>query len=128
MFPKDVSIVRHCLHWRSRLRLYGRIDVSVLIVRSALVYKTTRRWLVEPVRRERKFITLVARLDATNRSIIDFHVFRAIDRAKPFQISDDWLKGGKRLTDLSHFCEVVARVSRGAPQRVILSARPVGKR
>jgi DNA invertase Pin-like site-specific DNA recombinase len=112
MFPTNVSIVRHCLHWRSRLRLYGRIDVSVLIVRSALVYKSTRRWLVEPVRRERKFITLVARLNETNRSIIDFHVFRAIDRAKPFQISDDWLMGGKRLTDLSQFCEVVAQVQR----------------
>jgi DNA invertase Pin-like site-specific DNA recombinase len=112
MFPNDVSIVRHCLHWRSRLRLYGRINVSVLIVRSALVYKTTRRWLVEPIRRECKFITLVARLDETNRSIIDFHVFRAIDRAKPFQISDDWIKGGKRLIDLSQFCEVVAQVQR----------------
>jgi DNA invertase Pin-like site-specific DNA recombinase len=117
MFPSDVSIVRHCLHWRSRLRLYGRIDVSVLIVRSALVYKTTRRWLVEPVRRECKFITLVARLNEINRTIIDFHVFRAIDRAKPFQISDDWLKGGKRLTDLSQLCEVVAQVQRAAESK-----------
>ena len=112
MFPNDVSIVRHCLHWRSRLRLYGRINVSVLIVRSALVYKTTRRWLVEPVRRERKFVTLVARLDETNRSIVDFHVFPNIDRHKPFQISDSWMKRGKSLSDLSRFCEVVSLVQR----------------
>jgi hypothetical protein len=94
------------------MRLYGRIDVSVLILRSKLVYKSTRRWFVEPVRRERKFITLVARRDETNRSIIDFHIFRAIDRVKPFQIGDDWLMGGRRLTDLSQFCEVVAQVQR----------------
>jgi len=59
MFPNDVSIVRPGMHWRSQLRLFNRITVSVLIVRSALVYNTTRRWMVEPVRHERKFITLL---------------------------------------------------------------------
>src|ERR1700674_715746 len=110
MFPNDVSIVRPGLHWRSRLRLFDRITVSVLIVRSTLVYKTTRRWVVEPVRHERKFITLLARLDESNRAIVDFYVFPNIDRFKPFQISDSWLKRGNRLTDLSRLCEVVARV------------------
>lgn len=113
MFPNDVSIVRPGLHWRSRLRLFDRITVSVLIVRSALVYKTTRRWMVEPVRNERKFITLLARLDESNRRIVDLHVFPNIDRSRPFQISDPWMKRGKRLTDLSRFCEVVARLQLG---------------
>jgi DNA invertase Pin-like site-specific DNA recombinase len=112
MFPNDVSIVRPGVHWRSRLLLFNRITVSVLIVRSALVYRTTRRWIVEPVRPERKFITLLARLDESNHAIVDFHVFLNIDRSKPFQISDSWLKRGKRLTDLSRLCEVVARVQR----------------
>ena len=110
MFPNEVSIVKPGIHWRSRLRLFNRLTVSVLIVRSALVYKTTRRWMVEPVRHERKFITLLGRLDESNRAIVDFHVFPNIDRSKPFQISDSWLKRGKRLTDLSRLCEVVARV------------------
>jgi DNA invertase Pin-like site-specific DNA recombinase len=118
MFPNDVSIVRPGLHWRSRLRLFNRITVSVLIVRSALVYKTTRRWIVEPVRHERKFITLLARLDESNRAIVDLHVLPNIDRRKAFQLSDSWLKRGMRLTELSRMCEVVARVRharRGKP-------------
>jgi DNA invertase Pin-like site-specific DNA recombinase len=109
-FPNDVSIVRPGLHWRSRLRLFNRLTVSVLVVRSALVYKNTRRWIVEPVRGERKFITLLARLDESNRAIVDFHVFPNIDHAKPFQIRDSWMKRGKRLTELSRMCEVVAWV------------------
>jgi hypothetical protein len=73
-FPRVVSVVKRGVHWRSRLRLFNRLTVSVLIARSALVYKTTRRWKVEPVRQERKFITLLARLDENNRAIVDLHV------------------------------------------------------
>ena len=92
------------------MRLFKRITVSVLLVRSELVYKTTRRWIVEPIRRERKFITLLARMNHNNREIIDFHVFPNIDRTKPFQISDAWMNHGKRLIDLSQLCEVVKRI------------------
>lgn len=112
-FPRDVAIVKHGVHWRSRLRLHNRLTVSVLIARSALVYKTTRRWMVEPVRRERKFITLLARLDESNRAIVDLHVFPNIDRPRPFQISNAWMKRGKILPELSQLCEVVAQVQRG---------------
>jgi DNA invertase Pin-like site-specific DNA recombinase len=110
MFPTEVVVVRPGVHCRRRLWLFNRVNVSVLIVRSDLVYKTTRRWIVEPVRQERKFITLLARLDEGNRAIVDFHVLPNIDRPKPFQLSESWLKRGKRLTDLSRLCEVVARL------------------
>ena len=126
MFPSDVSVVRPGLHRRSRLRLFNRLTVSVRVVRSALVYKTTRRWIVEPVRGERKFITLLARLDDCNRAIVDFHVFPNIDRPRPFQISDSWMKRGKRLTELSRLCEIVMRVhcaKRGELRKSHLLAR-----
>jgi DNA invertase Pin-like site-specific DNA recombinase len=110
MFPKDVSIVRPGLHCRSLLRVFGRITVSILIVRSALVYKSTRRWLVEPARQECKFITLLARLDETNRAVKDFHVFPKIDCCKPFQLREAWMKRGIRLPNMSRFCEIVKRV------------------
>jgi DNA invertase Pin-like site-specific DNA recombinase len=110
MFPNNVSIIKPGVHWRSRLLLFHRITVSVLIARSALVYKTTRRWMVEPVQRERKFITLLARLDESNCEIVDLHVFPNIDRPRPFQITDSWLKRGVRLPELSRLCEVVAQV------------------
>jgi DNA invertase Pin-like site-specific DNA recombinase len=110
MFPNDVSIVRPGVHWRKRLRLFNRLTVSVLIVRSELVYKTTRRWLVEPNRHECNFITLLARLNESNCAIVDFHVFPNIDRSRPFQINDSWMKRGRRLSDLSQLCKVVMEV------------------
>jgi DNA invertase Pin-like site-specific DNA recombinase len=113
MFPNEVSIVRPGVHRRTRLRIFNRITVSVLISRQALVYKNTRRWMVEPVRQERKFITLLARLDEGNRAIVDLHVFPNIDRSQPFQISDAWMKRGKCFAELSRFCEVVAEAQRG---------------
>jgi DNA invertase Pin-like site-specific DNA recombinase len=108
MFPNDVSIVRPGIHWRSRLRLFNRFTVSILMARSQLVYKSTRRWIVEPVRRERKYFTLLGRLDDGNSAIIDLHLFPNIDRTKKFQISDSWMKRGKRLSEISRFCEVAA--------------------
>jgi hypothetical protein len=115
MFPNDVSIVRPGIHWRSRLQLFNRFTISILMARSQLVYKSTRRWIVEPVRRERKYFTLLCRLDDGNSAIIDLHLFPNIDRTKKFQISDSWMKRGKRLTEISRFCEVAA--SRSAARR-----------
>ena len=112
MFPNDVSIIKPGVHWRSRLRFFNRLTVSVRVARSELVYKTTRRWLVEPVRRENKFITLLARLDESNLAIVDLHVFPNIDRRNQFQISYVWMKRGKILPELSRLCEVVAQVHR----------------
>jgi DNA invertase Pin-like site-specific DNA recombinase len=110
MFPKDVSIVRRGALWRSRLRLFNRLTVSVHIVRSEMVWKTTRRWIIEPAQNERKFITLLGRLDENNRTIIDLHVLPNINCPKKIQVGDAWLSHGKRLTDLSQFCKVVEQV------------------
>jgi hypothetical protein len=65
-----------------------------------------------PLKHERKFITLLARLDASNCSFLDLRVFPNIDRRKRFQISlcDAWLNRGKLLSDLSRLREVVASV------------------
>jgi DNA invertase Pin-like site-specific DNA recombinase len=113
-FPKHVSIIRRSGRWRSRLRLTNGLIVSVLVARSARVWKETLRWLVDPVRHERKSITLLARLDATNCSILDMYIVPNINHAGRFNISldDSWLNRGTRLSDLSRFCEIVAQVQR----------------
>ena len=127
IFPNDISIVRPGVHSRKRLRLFNRLTVSVLMVRSDLVYKTTRRWLVEPNRHECKFITLLARLNESNRAIIDLHVFPNIDRSRPFQISDSWMKRGKRLSELSQLCKVVMNVLCAKRSKLRKSHRSVRK-
>jgi DNA invertase Pin-like site-specific DNA recombinase len=108
MFPDDVSIVRRGGKWRSRLQLSNGLTVSVLVARSVQIWKKTLRWRVDPVRYERGLVTLLARLDESNNSFLDFHVFPSVNRVKRFDLClmDDWLNSGQRLSDLRAFCEL----------------------
>lgn len=92
--------------------------VSVLVARSIRVWKETVCWEIDPVRRERQHVTLLARLDKENRSLLDFHVLPHIDRPKRFHLqhNDPWLNRGRRLNDLSAFCTLVGQV-RSAKKR-----------
>lgn len=110
MFPNEVSVVKPGGHWRTRLRLFERLTISVVVARSALPHKASRRWIVEPPLSERQFITLVARMDESNRAIVDLHVVPKFNRAKKFQVTDACLACGKQLTDLSRFCDVVVQM------------------
>src|SRR5579872_7042976 len=112
LFPGDVSIVRRGGRWRSRLRLRNGLMVSVLVARSIRVWEETVRWQINPVRHERRCVTLLARLNEGNRSFLDFHVFPNIDRLRRFHVrlEDGWLQLGMPVGDLLHFCAVVAEV------------------
>lgn len=112
--PDRVSIIRRGGRWRSRLLINSGLMVSVLIARSIHPWKQSIRWQVDPVRHERKFITLLARLDAANRSFLDFYVIPGMDRRNRFHLSlaDPWLVRGLSLPDLSGFCQVVSAISR----------------
>jgi len=112
MFPDALSVVRRGGRWRSRLRLRNGLIVSVVVARSIRPWRETVRWQIDPVRHERNHITLLARMDKENRSFFDFHVLPNIDRLRRFHIRvhDDWLNRGLQLTDVSSFCEVVARL------------------
>jgi DNA invertase Pin-like site-specific DNA recombinase len=111
MFPDRVSIVRPGLKWRSRLQLSNGLTVSVLVARSVRPWKTAL-WRILPVPQESEFVTLLARLDDSNRSFLDYHVFPDVDRRTRFDISvnDPWLNRGQPLSDLLTFCEVVCCV------------------
>jgi DNA invertase Pin-like site-specific DNA recombinase len=112
MFPQEVSVVRRAGRWRSRLRLRNGLIVSVLLARSIKAWKQTVRWQIDPVRHERKFVTLLARLDNRNQFFLDYHVLPNIDRLRRFHIrhADTWLNRGLRLKELPQFCKVVAQV------------------
>jgi DNA invertase Pin-like site-specific DNA recombinase len=114
LFPNDVTVVRRGGRWRSRLRLRNGLTVGVLIARSIKAWKETVRWQIDPVRHERKFITLLVRLDEANRQVLDYHVLPNIDRPTRFQIRQDdaWLNRGIHLDDFSEFCTVVAQMAR----------------
>jgi DNA invertase Pin-like site-specific DNA recombinase len=108
MLPNDVSVVRRGGKWRTQLQLSNGSIVSVLVARSVRIWKKTLRWRVDPVQQERGLVTLLARLDESNNSFLDFYVFPSVSRVKRFdlRLMDDWLNGGQRLTDLRAFCEL----------------------
>lgn len=112
-FPGDVSIVRPGGRWRSRLRLGSGAIVSVLVARSVKVWKDTVRWVIDPIKHERGYVTLLARLDLENRLLRDFHVLPSIDRSTRLQISqtDPWLLRGLPLNDVAGLLAVVKQLS-----------------
>lgn len=107
-----VSIARRGGRWRSRLRLKNGLMVSVLIARSVHVWKQTVRWQIDPIWHERRFVTLVVRLDEANSSFLDFYIVPNVDRSRRFHVSlaDSWMNRGQQLADLRDFCEVVENV------------------
>ena len=112
MFSNEVSIARRGGRWRCRLRLKNGLMVSVMIARSVHVWKQTVRWQIDPVCHERRFVTLLARLDEANGSFLDFYIVPNVDRSRRFHVSldDPWLDRGQQLADLRGFCEVVENV------------------
>ena len=113
LFPEQVSIISKGGRWRMRFQLRRGLMVSVLIVRSVRVWGGLIRWQVDPAQRERKLITLVARLDTRNEKFMDFHIVPNIDRRGRFtlKLRNKWLGRGLALKNMSEFCKVVERVS-----------------
>jgi DNA invertase Pin-like site-specific DNA recombinase len=109
MFPNDVSVVRRGGRWRSQLRLTNGSIISVLLVRSVRPWKTLR-WRVKAIPNERRFVTLLARLNEGNSSILDFHLLPDIDRCIDISRNDSWLNRGEQLGDLRAFFKVVTRI------------------
>jgi hypothetical protein len=103
MFPDQVTIVQRGRKWRSRLKLASGLTVSVLISHRGRTSRNTEKWRVDPVPRERRLVTLLARLDAQNTGFKDFHVFPNMDRRRRFELTlcDGWLRRGKQLMVLS---------------------------
>ncbi len=112
LFPHDLAVVRRGGRWRTRLRLRTGRYIAVVFSRTTRPWKDTIRWQVDPVSRERRFLTLLVRLDIHNRSIQDFYVIPNVNRSSRFtlKLKDAWLDRGQRLGSLEDFCDAVKRV------------------
>ncbi|MGA8429311.1 MAG: recombinase family protein [Candidatus Sulfotelmatobacter sp.] len=116
MFSSDLSVTRKGGRFRTMLRVRNGPLVSVLLVPSVRTRKKgTIRWRVQPAPQECKFVTLLARLDESNLSFLDFHLFADMDRAKEFYLRKDgpWLSRGVLLDDLGSFLVALNTVLTG---------------
>lgn len=112
LFPRDLTIVRRGGRWRTRLRLRTGRYISVVFSRTIRPWDNAIRWVVDPVLQERRFVTLLVRLDPENELIQDFYVVPNINRHSRFtlKLKDAWLDRGEPLLDLTKLREVVKRV------------------
>jgi DNA invertase Pin-like site-specific DNA recombinase len=112
LFPKDIVIMRSGRKWRPRLRVRRGPVISVLLARPVRMGGGALGWLADPAPGERRFITLLARLNPTQPGFHDFHVLPNIDHRKRFSIrpNDEWLKRGQPLRKLSDLLGIVGQV------------------
>jgi len=112
LFPKDIKIIRRGGKFRPRLRVRRGPFISVVVARPVRMAGGALCWLADPPRRERQFVTLLARLNATDARFYDFHVLPNIDYRKRFSIrlDDRWLQRGQPLRSLSDLLRMVDQV------------------
>jgi DNA invertase Pin-like site-specific DNA recombinase len=117
LFPNAVSIVRRSGRWRSRLRMPDGRIVSVVVARAIRSWKDSVRWQVDPHLSERKFVTLLVRLNQDNSGVKDFHVFARINAKNRFWLTlrDTRLQLGILLRTLSSLPEAVERATHNYP-------------
>ena len=113
LFPNAVSIVRRSRRWRNKLCMPGGRIVSVVVARAIRSSKDSVRWQVDPHLSERKFVTLLVRLNQDNSGVKDFHVFARINAKNRFRLTlrDPRLQLGIVLPTLSAFPEAVERAA-----------------
>jgi DNA invertase Pin-like site-specific DNA recombinase len=114
LFPETISIVRRSGRWRSRLRMLNGRIISVLVARVIRPWKDSIRWQVDPHLGERRFVTLLIRLNEDNSGFQDFYVFARINEKTRFRLTrtDPYLRLGVRLDSLSRLPEAVRRLAR----------------
>ncbi len=108
LFPDWLKGSRRAVGGRLRIRFGGGPTISVVVCRTTRTPLKNIRWCVRPLARERRFMTLLCRCNATNDAFQDFYLMPDLDRPdKEFRIKEDdpWLKIGIHLT---HFSELFA--------------------
>jgi DNA invertase Pin-like site-specific DNA recombinase len=112
LFPGRLTLIQGHPLRRIRLRLPSGLVLSVCMSRCFQLKTGNLRWYLAPIKKERRLMTLLARLDAENLCIQDMFILPSVDRRKLFWLKpdDEWLNRGSRLERLCDFFEVVEAV------------------
>jgi DNA invertase Pin-like site-specific DNA recombinase len=116
LFPDDAKIIHKGGRWRKVLRLNGRI-VSLLIVRS--IGGSVPIWQIDPIRHERRFLTLVLFLNPANDKISEMRLFHRMERTRRFHVrkGDAWMNSGTAVINMSRLCSEAKALRQNPPQR-----------
>jgi hypothetical protein len=114
-FPGEASVVWPDRRIRAHIRLRDGLVIAVVILRSAKKADKSLCWEIRPSHYTQGSLMLLARLDETNRSYLDFYLMRNLKPNQWFRIAlnDCWLRHGRHLRDISEFCEAVENVRAG---------------
>jgi DNA invertase Pin-like site-specific DNA recombinase len=112
---RKISIVQPNGHWRPQLRLPNRSLVSVYVCPSFRNLDGACRWSLNPVSRERRYVSLIAQLNMANDAVQDCFVLPDLRGRTRWSISPDdvGLKRGKQLRAPSDLIMVVQQVRNG---------------
>jgi DNA invertase Pin-like site-specific DNA recombinase len=114
LFPQNVAVTHLPTKTRSLLRLDNDFNVSVLMCQTKQRIKGGLRWLVEPVRLEREYITLLCIASPERDRVLRFYVFPSMNlrsrRTHKSHENDPWLRTGVRLKSLSEFYSAVTTI------------------
>jgi hypothetical protein len=109
IFPDQLRIVSPSHRHRARLMMKERFMVSLLIARYIWQEK---KWIATPKAKERRLITLVARLNVHNKEFLDFYILRRVTGLQNILIraGSRFFEQAMRLEDLSQFYDVVKQI------------------
>ncbi len=107
-FPGRVRRFATSPNGHSMLLLDNRITVSVLACRYLRTpFHKYIRWELLPHKKQKASLTLVCLMNSHNSGATSYYLFSDVEHKYAYQIrgdKDPWLKNGKRLKDLRHFC------------------------
>jgi DNA invertase Pin-like site-specific DNA recombinase len=110
--PNRITVIQSDGHFRPRLRVLGLL-VSVFVCRCSQNDGNEPRWILNPVRGERKCIALIVLLNSGNKSVMDLFVVpdTAPQTRYTLKIDDPWLRRGKQLGSITDFLPVVRLIN-----------------
>ena len=110
----SISISQPNGHFRPNVLLRNRVPLSVCLGTCFRTERGEMRWLVSPVHRERRHVTLIARLNISNDDFQDYVVLPNLGCRTRWTMSfdDEGLKEARRFTSLFEFTSAVDELQR----------------
>ena len=112
-FSDCVSLIQNLPKRRYLLLVDKRIVVSVHLCRSSKCPNGGRCWKFDPVKSEKRNVTLLCLLNKKNDAIKDIYLFPSLGRTGTYQFGKKckWLKAARRLSSVTQIPDAARAIS-----------------